>query len=223
MVGQRRNVDALNRVIRCRIQAHPSRAHIHDRLLRALQPLPFDLLIHKSDPPDPWANYRQCLDYTGDASHILVVQDDAMPVPGFADAAVRIAEKHPDSPVCLFMGTMPASTAALVRRAKPNVRYVPLTLSSFMPLVCVLWPTKVARGFLEWSSTAGGMTRADDGNAARWLRATKTQVWVSVPSIVQHDDGEPSVKGGRNHVPWAESWRQAMILADDAARYDWLA
>jgi hypothetical protein len=119
------------------------------------------------------------------------------------------------------MGSMPASTAALVRRAKPDVRYVPLTLSSFMPLVCVLWPTKVAHAFLEWSAAARGMTRADDGNAARWLRATRTQVLVSVPSIVQHDDGEPSVKGGRSHVPWAESWRQALFLANDAAAYDW--
>ena len=59
------------------------------------------------------------------------------------------------------------------------------------------------------------------GSAARWLRATRTQVWVSVPSIVQHDDGEKSVKGGRDHVPWAEKWRQALLLADDASVYDW--
>jgi hypothetical protein len=44
---------------------------------------------------------------------------------------------------------------------------------------------------------------------------------VAVPSIVQHDDAQPSVKGGRDHVPWAESWRQALLLADDAAAYDW--
>lgn len=92
-----------------------------------------------------------------------------------------------------------------------------------MPLVCVLWPTRVARSFLDWSTTARGMTRADDGNAARWLRATRTLVWVTVPSIVQHDDGQPSVKGGRDHVPWAESWRKALLLADDAGSYDWLA
>jgi hypothetical protein len=65
------------------------------------------------------------------------------------------------------------------------------------------------------------MTRADDGNAGRWVRSTKQQVLVAVPSIVQHDDGQPSVKGGRVHVPWAEKWRQALFLADDATRYDW--
>ncbi len=208
-------------MIQCRIQAHPSRAHCHERLARLLAPLPTDVLVHSSDPPDPWANYRRCLDYHGDASHLVVVQDDAIPAQGFADAAVRIAERHPDSPVCLFLGSLPAATASLVRRAKPDVRYVPLTVSSFMPLVCVLWPAKVAHRFLDWSSTAGRMTRADDGNAARWLRATRTQVWVSVPSIVQHDDGEPSVKGGRDHKPWAEKWRQALLLAEDAAQYDW--
>ncbi len=208
-------------MIHCRIQAHPSRAHVHGRLLELLQPLTADLLVHSSDPPDPWANYRRCLDYHGDAEHLLVVQDDAIPVAGFAAAAVKIADRNPDSPVCLFMGSLPAGTATLVRRAKPDVRYVPLTVSSFMPLVCVLWPTKVAHQFLEWSATAGRITRADDGNAARWLRATRTPVLVSVPSIVQHDDGEPSVKGGRDHVPWGESWRQALLLAEDAARYDW--
>jgi len=208
-------------MIHCRIQAHPSREHLHDRLRGALSPLPTEVLCHESTPPDPWANYRQCLDYDGDASHLLIVQDDAIPCEGFADAAGRVAERWPDNPVCLFMGAFPSSTAARIRRAKPDVRYVALGPSSFVPLVCVLWPAHEARAFLWWSDSARGMTRADDGNAARWMKATRTQVMVTVPSLVQHDDGEPSVKGGRSHVPWQEGWRQALFLADDAFRYDW--
>jgi hypothetical protein len=208
-------------LIHCRIQAHPSRTHLHPRLLSALEPLPAEVMVHESSPPDPWANYRRCLDYHGDATHLLVVQDDAIPASGFADAVGRIAERHPDVPVCLFLGSFPAATATRVRRAHPDERYLPLGPSSFMPLVCVLWPTFVARRFLDWTSTARGMTRADDGNAAKWMRATRQQVLVAVPSIVQHDDGERSVKGGRDHVPWQEGWRQALLLADDAASYDW--
>jgi hypothetical protein len=185
-------------------------------LLDAIAPLRADVMLHRSDPPDPFANYKRCLDYHGPATHILVAQDDCIPAPGFADAVQRIAARHPDTPICLFLGALPSSTATLARRAKPEVRYVPLTAGSFMPLVCVLWPTHVAKAFLDWSGTARGMTRADDGNAAKWLRATKTLALVSVPSIAQHDDGEPSVKGGRGHVPWAEKWRQAVLLADDA-------
>ena len=180
-------------------------------------------MVHTSEPPDPWSNYKRCLDYHGAASHLLIVQDDAIPAPGFSAATEKIATANPDTPVCLFLGAAPASTAAQARRAKPNVRYVPLGPSSFMPLVCVLWPTHVARSFLDWSAAARGMTRADDGNAARWMKATRQQVLVAVPSIVQHDDGEPSVKGGRAHVPWTEKWRQALLLADDATDYDWLA
>ncbi len=210
-------------MILARIQGHPSRNGLHQRLIGSLG-METQLCIHSSDPPDPWAGYRECLSDIPDGfDHVLVVQDDAIPCEGFAAAVEQIARRHTDDPVCLFMGAFPSSTATRVRRSKPDVRYVPLGPTSFMPLVCVLWPVASARSFLTWSNTAARMTRADDGNAARWVRATKQQVWVTTPSIVQHDDGQPSVKGGRNHVPWAEGWRQALLLADDASRYDWLA
>ncbi len=211
-------------MIAARIQGHPSRNGLHERLVRSLQPLTCELLIHESDPPDPWANYRRCLaDIPDGVGHLVVIQDDGLPCLGFAESVEQIAERHPNDPVCLFMGAFPSSTATRVRRSKPDVRYVPLGPTSFMPLVCVLWPVAAARSFLAWSTTAPRMTRADDGNAARWVRATKQQVWVATPSLVQHDDGQPSVKGGRDHVPWAEAWRQALFLADDATSYDWLA
>lgn len=209
-------------MIVCRVQAHPSRALLHERLVALLEPLPTEVIVHSSDPPDPWANYRQCLaDIPAEASHLLVVQDDAIPCEGFAAALARVAERWPNNPVCLFMGAFPSSTAARIRRSKPDVRYVALGPSSFMPLVCVLWPTHVARSFLVWSTTARGMTRADDGNAARWMKATRTQVMVTVPSLVEHDDFTPSVKGGRDHKPGAEAWRHALYLAANGSDHAW--
>lgn len=211
-------------MILARIQAHPSRHALHQRLQRLLEPLPTQLFLHGSDPPDPWAGYQACLaDIPAGVGHVVVVQDDAIPSPGFAAAVANIAAANLDVPVCLFLGAFPAATAARVRRAKSDVRYVPLGPTSFMPLVCVLWPTHIAQQFLAWSATARGMTRADDGNAARFLKATRQQAMVAVPSIVQHDDGQPSVKGGRDHKPWAEAWRQALVLAEDASCYDWFA
>jgi hypothetical protein len=203
------------------IQHHPSRIHLTDRLVTAL-PTAQVIADKVTDPPDPWRGYRKCLEAIPKGfTHACIIQDDAIPAAGFADAAVRIAARHPDTPTCLFLGAFPASTASRVRRAKPDVRYVPLGPTSFMPLVAVLWPAHVARSFLDWSTTARGMTRADDGNAARWMKTTRQQVLVAVPSIVQHDDGQPSVKGGRDHVPWAEKWRQALVIANDASNYEW--
>lgn len=208
-------------MIHCRVQAHPSRALLHQRLRTLLDPLPVEVMLHSSDPPDPWSNYKRCLEYGGEASHLLILQDDAIPTTGFVPAIQSIADRWPDTPVCLFMGALPSSTAVHIRRAKPDVRYVPLTVGSFMPLVAVLWPVRKAREFLEWSLTARPITRADDGNAGKWVRRTKQQVMVAVPSIVQHDDEAPSVKGGRDHKPWAESWRRALFLADDCSKFRW--
>lgn len=144
-----------------------------------------------------------------------------MPCRNFAAGVEQIASSNPEVPVCLFLGGMPAGTAAQARRAMGRKTYVPLGASPFVPLVCVLWPVRVAQSFLYWAKGARGLTRADDGNAAKWARRTKHPFLVTVPSLVQHNDGEPSVKGGRSHTPWKESWRQALLLAEDALDYEW--
>jgi hypothetical protein len=104
-------------------------------------------------------------------------------------------------------------------------RYVHLGPASFVPLVAVLWPREKAEAFLDWSQTAKKITRSDDGNASRWVRSTNEVFMVSVPSLVEHNDFVPSVKGGpgqaRRHKPGKESWRSAALLAEDGAAYKW--
>lgn len=96
-------------------------------------------------------------------------------------------------------------------------RYVHLGPSAFMPLVAVLWPRAKAEEFLRWADRTR-TTRADDANAYKWKRRTKQTVMVTVPSLVEHDEDEPSVKGGDvNHG----SWRRSVLLAEDALMYDW--
>lgn len=144
-----------------------------------------------------------------------------IPCRNFAAGVERIAISNPEVPVCLFMGAMPASAAVRARRAMGKKPYIPLGPAPFVPLVAVLWPRRVAEFFLHWARSAQKLTRADDGNAAKWMKRTRQEFLVSVPSLVQHDDSEPSVKGGRVHSPWRESWRQALFLADDALDYEW--
>ena len=101
------------------------------------------------------------------------------------------------------------------------MRYIPLGPASFVPLVAVLWPKAKAEEFLHWTRGTSRITRADDGNASRWMIRTKQQIMVTVPSLVQHNDFVPSVKGGREYSPGAESWRQALFLAEDGLDYEW--
>jgi hypothetical protein len=89
-------------------------------------------------------------------------------------------------------------------------------------LVAVLWPRARAVEFAEWAQTAARLTRADDGNAARWARQTRQEFMVAVPSIVEHDDFTPSVKGGtRGESHGRASDRVALFLAEDARAYNW--
>ncbi len=120
------------------------------------------------------------------------------------------------------MSAIPASCAGRVRRSFPKQRYVPLGPTNIFPLVAVLWPRACAVAFAEWAETASRLTRADDGNAARWARQTRQEIMVAVPSICEHDDFTPSVKGGtRGESQGKASDRVALFLAEDARAYTW--
>jgi hypothetical protein len=133
-----------------------------------------------------------------------------------------IAQRETSRPVCLWMSAAPAAAAARARAAYGKQRYIPLGPAPFVPLVAVLWPRDRASQFAQWAETAARLTRADDGNVARWMKASKTEFMVTVPSIVEHDDFTESVKGG-HHKPshGRDRTRRAALLAEDARSYDW--
>jgi hypothetical protein len=204
-------------VIWVRVQAHPSRKDLLPDLVDRLRPLPVEIRQHSSIPPDPWSGYVECLKNLPDCSHILIIQDDAIPCEHFPEALMQVADRHPSTPVCLYLGASPASTAAQARRAMMKERrYTPLLNTTFVPLVAVLWPKRVAEDFLDWSRHAK-TTRADDGNAARWMKRAKQPFLVTVPSLVQHNESVPSVKGSDNRGNWCS----ALFLAQDALDYVW--
>jgi hypothetical protein len=101
-------------------------------------------------------------------------------------------------------------------------RYVQLSLRSFMPIVCVLWPREKLVEFAEWSAEVrlpGPVPpRSDDAVAGRWKLETRQIVLACVPSVIQHPDEEPSLI--RNHSLKAAK-RTAAFLAEDARSIDW--
>jgi hypothetical protein len=158
-----------------------------------------------------------------DCDHLLIVQDDVVPVPGFRDALATIAR---DVPVCLYLARYPRDTkpqAAMAMRM--NRRYVQLSWRSFMPIVAVLWPMEKLVEFAQWAEDNPylmGRTdpRSDDAMAGRWKLQTRQTVFACVPSIVEHPDTEPSTIG--KTAMWGKDrGRCAAFLADDAGKYDW--
>ncbi len=153
-----------------------------------------------ASPSNPWRGYQLCLrDLPSSASHVVVIQDDAIVCRNFAQAVERIVSAVPDDPVCLFLGGLPRTTAkqALrILRNKADTRFVPLSFRDFMPVVGVVWPKAKAGHLLEWSKTARlpGMPnpRSDDAVCGAWQRFEKQRVLCTLPSLVQHPDDQPS-------------------------------
>lgn len=189
-----------------RIQAHPSRTHLHAALAEAMAPLPVEISIHESDPPNPLRGYLQALTDPPDCSHLVVIQDDVEVCKNFPLAVTRIAEARSAVPICLFLARLPlAESAAALRALKgknPYIRARPRS-NSFVPVVAILWPIEKAEHFREWCKTAKlpGYPRhdpaSDDAAVAHWMLKNKEEILISVPSLVEHPDREPSLIGRR--------------------------
>lgn len=213
-------------MIHARVQHHPARAHLIPSLLPRLKGLPVEVIEHSSDPPSPWAGYLRCLADLPACSHLLILQDDAVPVRNFTDQVRQIAIANPDVPVCLFLARLPRDASILAARAlKAGQRYIQLPWRGFMPVVAVLWPLAKALEFRTWAEEHPSLPgqrepRSDDAMAGMWKISTKQTVRATVPSIVQHPDMEPSLIGRRR--AWGQdTGRVAFALADDALDYDW--
>jgi len=151
-----------------------------------------------------------------------VIQDDAVVCKNFAGAVDCISFSNPDHPVVLFLGGYPQGLASKFKKALIRKEpYFWMQRSPIIPLVAVLWPKHKAEEFLAWSDGHPRMTRADDGNAGRWQRDTMQDIRICVPSLVEHPDMEPSVKGGQQAKWGADPQRRAIHVAEDGLAYRW--
>lgn len=115
-----------------------------------------------------------------------------------------------------------------MRAAKRGERYVTARLASneFCPVVGILWPVEKALEFRTWTEEnphrlGHPRPRSDDGIVGRWSAFSKQDIRFTVPSLVEHPDLIPSVKG-RNNESWGKDrQRVAWWFAEDAAEYEW--
>jgi hypothetical protein len=104
-------------------------------------------------------------------------------------------------------------------------RYVPVFWREFVPVVAILWPVEKIAEFLPWAEIAhlpgDPNPRSDDAVIGFWMRKEKQQFLAAVPSLVQHNDAEPSVKRGPQERRPQDTSRPAAMLCDNAMDYDW--
>jgi hypothetical protein len=150
------------------------------------------------DPGGPktstWRTHRLCLEQVGDASHLLVIQDDAWPCDGFDEAVVSAVEERPEAVVCLFTPGASNALRAFEQARRRGDRWVPWRAGPYVPLVATVYPAEVARAIPAFADSRKiHVGRADDAVIATYVRAHRIPVYCTVPCLVQHRDELPSV------------------------------
>lgn len=213
-------------VVACRVQSHPSRRGIRERLLPGLAPLPIEVVETAFDPPNPWYGYIACLTDPPDCTHLLVVQDDTIVCRNLPLAVEAIAQAHPTVPVCLFLPLIPMLTKKRALKAGVDgEHYVQMHYGDFLPVVAVLWPVEKAQAFLVWATDPDRLRhkngkpfieRSDDAMGGRWMKNTQQTVLATIPCLVEHPDDVISTiarsNSGRTALFWHGSEWDAMSI-----------
>lgn len=212
------------------IMHHPSRPHLPVRLLGALSDServrrirvvtdPVPLLSVKD--VSPWRTYRLCLEQAPpDCSHYLILQDDALPCPGFLDVAALAISHRPNEVISFFINFLAhASATKLVQTATLCSAWSELDPQErFLPTVATVYPRELVDDLATFHTDQVNPI-ADDEITGRWRRERGHRVWITIPNLVQHDEEEASVLLG--HRDSRPRWSACFIGEHSPDLIDW--
>lgn len=198
-----------------------------ETLLARLPPAVIVIRDEDVHDPNPWRNYQRCLsDLPGDATHVLVIQDDALPCPHFAEVVERVIAHRQNDIISLFVGGLPGRTRRdfLVALGSGS-SWVPIYFREIHHVVALVWPVAYAADFLEWAQTAKlpghrGHPRSDDAIVGYWARKCRHIFWATVPNLVEHEDIVSSTIR-RAAAPTGTGRKAIRFVEGDPREIDW--
>lgn len=157
------------------------------------------------DPTGPawaWRTYREALLRTPeDCTHRVVIQDDALPVVNLEAAVAAQVADCPCRVLVLFVSGQARHTVNDMYTAdREGESFCRLNLRDhFIPAVAVVWPREFCLPVVEWADKRkwnANALRSDDAILREAAHSLGLEVWVTVPSLVDHVDDVPSVMVG---------------------------
>lgn len=180
-----------------RIQHHSSRAALLHELLHRLEGLPSVGVV--TDPGgrqrSTWRSHRLCLESCpDDATHLLVLQDDAWPCERFAEAVTAAIAEKPDSIISLFVSGIGHLSRQVNLHRKRSERWFIMPRMPYVPVVGIVYPTEVSRQIPAFADAKRiSVGRSDDAVIAQFVQAHQLHPLAILPSLVEHLDHVPSV------------------------------
>lgn len=164
------------------------------------------LLIDEGNHGANW-NHRRAIEWAAEQScRVVIVEDDALPVDGFADKATEWLARFPDALVSFYLGTgRPPQyqldiATKLIAADKARADYI--TLPRLIHGVCYSLPQQHIKRVLDkWNHTKAADYAVGDAYGG--------PVVYPCYSLVDHADGQP-VEPARDNQPRTErrrAWR----------------
>jgi len=180
------------------IMHHPSRSeHIHD-LIDACQPLPVRVVPDPdpSGPPSPLRTAKRAWAAVADgATHHLVLQDDMIPIRGFAGHLVRAIAARPEHGISLSVqGTSPRNAYLVRRAALAGHAWAPTSIVEWTPTNGLVLPATDARDLAVYLADIPDGLKDDDNFVTPFCAERGLPVLVTVPNLIEHGD-LPSLSG----------------------------
>lgn len=182
------------------VMAHPTRRRFVDELLTRLDRPATVVWDQRNDRWD--TGRRSMLAHDPDASHHLVIQDDAIPcrdlVAGVEKALGRLP--HPEtSPLCLYLGRVQPHAGKinqLVTRAVRDTSWITMGQLHWGP--GIVMPTHLIGDMVAWCDQRSEVPNYDK-RISRWCQHQGLTVWYPWPSLVDHRGvtQNPSLIDGR--------------------------
>lgn len=143
-----------------------------------------------------WANHRSALllGAQSGASHVLCIEDDAVPVPNLLAEAAKAIEARPNACISLYVGTGRPRQIG-VRQAIERADALDLSWLSADSLcwgVAFIMPAQDIDPMLGWAKTSRLPT---DQRIGAWYRSQQRPVYYTWPSLVDHADIPSVIKG----------------------------
>jgi hypothetical protein len=187
--------------------AHPKREPWIPGLVAAIDA---DVQVVWDQKQDRWdTGRRSLLAYNPQATHHLVVQDDAIVCRELVAGLTKAIQVSEDRPVCLYSGAV-RPRHHQVRMAVENARQAG---SAWLEMegpwwgVGILLPTCDIEAVVAYGDRKVNVANYDM-KIARYYRSVRTPCWYTAPSLVDHRHGDenPSLVPGRSGANRKAHW-----------------